>query len=159
MSKVKPSEAGGWLLVGLAAVVGVTLYGKLFGTPGRDKWRRAVLLFSPDWWPKVMRSNAPIPQTDVDWVYANEGRIRLSVRRFYEARGLLVDRDAQAAGAIEALPNPLAVGYFVFLFADEYGATPGTWGLEFLSDDAMGAVAAHLRRIGALSPYAQPLNL
>jgi hypothetical protein len=153
--RMAPKEAGGWLLVGLAALAGVALYGKAFGTPGRNAWDRASVLFSPGWWSALMRSNVEIPQADIDWVYENGTRIRLSVRRFHDARGLLIDQDAQAAGAIEALPNPLAVCYFVYLFADEYGATPGTWGREFLSDAAMGAAAAHLRRIHALAPYAQ----
>lgn len=151
--RIKPGEAGGWLVVGLAALAGFALYGKVFGTPGRSAWDEAVILFSPGWWRALMHGDADIPQADIDWVYSNGQRIRLSVLRFYEARGVLVDKDAQAAGAVEALPNPLAVAYFVYLFADTYAATPGTWGREFLSDDAMKSVAVHLRRIGALNPY------
>jgi hypothetical protein len=158
--RIEPKEAGGWLLVGLAALVGFTLYERYLARPGLKAWNRCALLYEPAWWRAIMTNNdVNIPSAHIDWVYRNGPRVRLSVQRFHDARGLLIDQDAVAAGAIEALPNPLAIAYFVYLFADEYGATPGTWGREFLSDAAMGAAAAHLTRIGAITPYGQQMNL
>lgn len=157
--RIAPKEAGQWLVVGLVALVGFTLYDRYLSRPGLKAWNRCALLFEPSWWRAIMTNyNVPVPTEHVEWVYSNGPRVRLSVRRFHDARGLLIDQDAVAAGAIEALPNPLAVAYFVYLFADEYGATPGTWGREFLSDGAMKAAAAHLSRIGAVNPYGQRLN-
>lgn len=143
-----------WLLLAGAAFVGVNLYNRTLGTPGKNAFVKRRILAAPSWFrAMVSDTRIPIPQAHIDWFHANDAQISQAVQRFYDARGVLVDADGQAVAAVQSMPNPFALAAFVEEFYNRSGYTPASYGLSFLSDSALGQIADHVRNIRADNPY------
>lgn len=156
METAKPESLKGYVVpVGLV-VLGVTAWRRFFGTPGRDAFLKCAILGSPSLWSRIVGDyTLPAPAAaDFAWLRHNGDKVQQAVTNFQEARGILVDQDSRAVGAVQAMPNPAALAYFALWYAKRSeGATPLSEGVEFLSDNAMGMIADHVRRVGGLNPY------
>lgn len=151
---VKAGDALPWLLLVGGLVVGVNLYNRTLGTPGKNAFVKRRILAAPSWFRSmVSNTSIPVPQSHIDWFHANDARISTAVQRFYDARGVLVDADGQAVAAVQSMPNPFALAAFVEEFYNRSGYTPSSYGLSFLSDSALGQIADHVRNIRADNPY------
>lgn len=160
----KENSTAQWVVYGILGLVALKALRDLFSAvgdtlgmgPESDAVKQGAALFAdasamPELWdPNALLTavgKGQVTLADLDGLVGYANAIDHAVAQYHGAKGVVMDSEADAIGAVASMPNHTALLVMAENFAANYHMTMGAYGLGFMEPKTMAAVALAVTKL------------